>query len=49
MVSGGGTAAQVALAWVMARPAVAAPIASATSVMPRLEQGEMKRTNMTAN
>jgi len=28
----GATAAQVALAWVMARPAVAAPIASATSL-----------------
>jgi aryl-alcohol dehydrogenase-like predicted oxidoreductase len=28
----GGTPAQVALAWVMARPAVAAPIASATSI-----------------
>jgi aryl-alcohol dehydrogenase-like predicted oxidoreductase len=28
----GATPAQVALAWVMARPAVAAPIASATSL-----------------
>ena len=28
----GATCAQVALAWVMAKPAIAAPIASATSV-----------------
>ena len=42
------TPAQVALAWIMAKPAIAAPIASATNVDQVLELMGALRVNLSA-